>query len=95
MLLASSRELTSHPRETWERLAQEGELAITRNGQPAAIMLGVDSENFDDLLRLLRQAKATLLIARAREEAAIHGFLSDEEIEREVQAAQASLPGLL
>ncbi|MCL2504596.1 MAG: hypothetical protein FWE94_08445 [Coriobacteriia bacterium] len=88
MILVSSRELTSQPRETWKRLAQEGALTITKNGQPAALMIDVDTESYDDIVRLLRQAKATQLIARAREEAAERGFLSAEEIEAEIQATR-------
>ncbi|MCL2654428.1 MAG: prevent-host-death protein [Coriobacteriia bacterium] len=88
MVLVSSRELTSRPRETWERLAQEGELTITRNGQPAALMIDVDAESYDNIVRLLRQAKATRLIALAREEAARRGFMSADEIAAEIQAAR-------
>jgi len=88
MVLVTSREMTARPRETWEKLAQAGELTITKNGQPAALMIDVDTESYDDIVRLLRQAKATRLIARAREEAAERGFLSAEEIDAEIRAAR-------
>ena len=88
MIFITSREMTSSPRETWEKLAKEGELTITKNGQPAAIMLDVDAEDYGETMRLLRQVKAARFISRARAEASERGFLSQDEINAEIAAAR-------
>ena len=88
MIFVTSREMTASPRTTWEKLAKEGELTITKNGQPAAIMLDVDAEDYAETMRLLRQVKAARFINRAREEAAERGFLSQDEINAEIAAAR-------
>ena len=88
MIFITSRKMTSSPRETWEKLAKEGELTITKNGQPAAIMLDVDAEDYSETMRLLRQVKAARFINRARAEASERGFLSQDGINAEIAAAR-------
>ncbi|MCL2024918.1 MAG: hypothetical protein FWG78_04000 [Coriobacteriia bacterium] len=88
MVFVTAREIATSPRETWEKLAAAGELTITKNGQPTALMLDVDADNYDDITRLIKQTKARLLINRARAEAADRGHLSPEEIETEIRTAR-------
>jgi PHD/YefM family antitoxin component YafN of YafNO toxin-antitoxin module len=80
------RELTASPREAWEKLARDGEVAITNNGKPAAIMLSVSDYGFDETLRIIRQAKSMRLLNRIWAEAEERGPISDAEIEAEIQA---------
>jgi PHD/YefM family antitoxin component YafN of YafNO toxin-antitoxin module len=83
------RELTTSPRAAWQRLVQAGEIAITNQGKPTAIMLSVAEGDFEESLRLIRQVKAMRLLNKLRTEAAERGFLSEEEIEAEILAARA------
>jgi prevent-host-death family protein len=83
------RELTASPREAWEKLARDGEVAITNNGKPAAILVGVSDYGFDETVRLIRQAKAMRLLNCIWAEAEERGPVSAEEIEAEIRAARA------
>ncbi|MDR0585860.1 MAG: type II toxin-antitoxin system Phd/YefM family antitoxin [Treponema sp.] len=82
------RELTASPREAWEKLARDGEVAITNNGKPAAIMVSVSDYGFDETVRLIRQAKSMRLLNRLWAEAEERGPLSGEEIEAEIKTAR-------
>ena len=82
------RELTASPREAWEKLARDGEVAITNNGKPAAIMVSVSDYGFDETVRLIRQAKSMRLLNRLWAEAEERGPLSGEEIEAEIKIAR-------
>jgi PHD/YefM family antitoxin component YafN of YafNO toxin-antitoxin module len=86
------RELTASPREAWEKLARDGEVAITNNGKPAAIMLSLSDYGFDETVRLIRQAKAMRLLNRIWTEAEARGPLTDAEIEAEIRAARTEPP---
>ncbi|MEJ5284061.1 MAG: type II toxin-antitoxin system Phd/YefM family antitoxin [Brevinematia bacterium] len=52
----SVRDLRNQPAKIWKRLREEGELVITNNGKPIAIMSPVDGKNFEKVLRALRKA---------------------------------------
>jgi PHD/YefM family antitoxin component YafN of YafNO toxin-antitoxin module len=91
MEFLSVRELTTSLREVWEKLARDGEVAITNNGKPAAIMLNVAEYGFDETLRLIRQAKAMRLLNSIWAEAEERGPVTDEEIEAEIKAARAEV----
>jgi prevent-host-death family protein len=82
------RELTASPREAWEKLARDGEVAITNNGKPTAIMVSVSDYGFDETLRLIRQAKSMRLLNRIWAEAEARGPLTGAEIEAEIKAAR-------
>jgi prevent-host-death family protein len=82
------RELTTSSRETWEKLAKDGEVVITSNGKPTAIMVSVSDYGFDETVRLIRQARAMRLLNRIWTEAEERGSLSEAEIEAELQAAR-------
>ena len=80
------RDFRTSPRNAWEKLSKNGEIVITNNGKPTAIMLNVENGDFEEVLRTIRQAKAMRALNAIRTEAAKRGFLSDEEIEAEIQA---------
>ena len=70
----------------WNKLAQQDEIILTNNGRPAALILGIPDGNLEELLRSIRQAKAMRALTAIRAEAAERGFLSEEEIDAEIQA---------
>ncbi|MCL2526291.1 MAG: hypothetical protein FWE46_04485 [Coriobacteriia bacterium] len=88
MNLVSTRELTAKPRETWEKLSEQGELLVTKNGKPSALLIDVEDDNLDEIIRLLRQSKATRLLAQIRAEASERGTMTLEEINEEIAAAR-------
>ena len=72
----------------WDNLAEGVEIVITNNGKPAALMLDISGDNFEVTLQAIRQAKAMIAFNNMRSRAAAHGFMSDEEIEAEIEAAR-------
>lgn len=89
MTFYSVRDLRQTPKEIWGDLQAKGEVVITNNGKPAALMLNLSGEDFEVMLRAIRQAKAMIAFNRMRARAAEEGFMSDEEIEAEISAARA------
>jgi len=79
------REFRTYPKRVWEKLAKQGEIVVTNNGRPTALMLNIENGDYDDLARAIRQARAMIALNSIRAEAAERGFLSDEEIEAEIE----------
>jgi antitoxin (DNA-binding transcriptional repressor) of toxin-antitoxin stability system len=91
MEFLSVRELTTTPRETWEKLRLEGEIAITNNGKPTAILVSIAEAGFDETVRSIRQAKSMRLLNSIWAEAEERGPLTGAEIDAEIQAARVEL----
>ena len=58
----------------------------TYAGNP--LMIDIPSDSFDEVVQAVRQAKAMIAFNNMRRKAAAKGFMSDEEIEAEIQAAR-------
>ena len=84
----SVRELRASSRNIWRKLAQEGKMVITNNGKPTALLLDISNEDIEETLLTLQQVKAMRLFNRMRADAQERGFLSEKEIEAEIQAAR-------
>ena len=89
MEFVSVRDFRTAPKKVWERLYQQGEIVVTNNGKPTALMLDLAGGDFEEILSSIRQAKAMRAFNLMRQIAAETGYLSDEEIEAEIQAARA------
>jgi PHD/YefM family antitoxin component YafN of YafNO toxin-antitoxin module len=89
MEFVSVRDFRSASREVWQKLSQDGKMVITNNGKPAALLLDLTNEDLEETLDTLRQVKVMRLFNKMRGEAEKRGFLSEEEIETEIQAARA------
>ena len=87
----SVREFRASSREIWQKLSRDGKMVITNNGKPAALLLDLSGEDLEETLDTLRQARAMRLLKRVRADAEKRGFLSEEEIEEEIQAARADM----
>lgn len=84
----SVRDLRTTPKSIWENLVADGEVVITNNGKPTALLLNIADGSFEETLKAVRQAKAMIAFNAMRSKAAEKGFLSDEEIEAEIAAAR-------
>ena len=84
----SVRDLRTTPKSLWETLVADGEVVITNNGKPTALLLNIADGSFEETLKAVRQAKAMIAFNAMRSKAAEKGFLSDEEIEAEIAAAR-------
>lgn len=86
------RELRGRPKEVWRRLASEGEIVITSNGKPIAVMLPVDEGNLEQQLAALRRARAVEAADGLQREAVETGRdrLTKAEIDAEIRAVRKS-----
>ncbi len=84
----SARDLRTMPKSIWNALNADGEVVITNNGKPTALMLNISEDSFEVLLKAVRQARAAIAFNSMRDRAESHGFLSDEDIEAEILAAR-------
>jgi len=82
----TARDLRTIPKNIWNSLSNDGEVIITNNGKPTALMLNISETNFDEVVRAVRQAKAMIAFNSMRDKAAKNGYMSDEEIEVEISA---------
>jgi len=86
MNFVTVRDFRTSPKSIWEKLSESGEVVITNNGKPTALMLNIADGDFEEVLKSIRQARAMRALNAVRIEAEQRGFLSDEEIEAEIQA---------
>ena len=84
----SVRDLRTTQKAIWENLEKDGEVVITNNGKPSALLFDISNGDLEETLKAVRQAKAMLAFNSMRSRAAAKGFLTDEEIEAEIAAAR-------
>lgn len=87
----SVRDLRNAKKEVWDNLEKEGELIVLNNGKPRALIFDVNNENIDMMIKAVRQAKAMISFNQMREKAQNSGFMSDEEINAEINEARKVL----
>ena len=85
----SVRDLRTESKSVWESLSSGGEVVITNNGKPSALMIDIPDGSFDEIVQAVRQARAMIAFNSMRRKAAARGFMSDEEIEAEINAARS------
>jgi len=82
------RDLRTTPKSLWENLSNDGEVVITNNGKPTALIFDIADGGFEETVKAVRQAKAMIAFNSMRSRAAASGYMSDEEIESEIAAAR-------
>ncbi len=90
MKFVSIRDLREKSAEVWKKLAGEGEMIITRNGRPVAILAAINESNLEESLSALRQARAVRAVAslqRRSVEKRTHN-ISMDEIDAEIKAVR-------
>ena len=70
-------------------LDSEGELVLTKEGKPGAVILAVTPETLESTVRSIRRARFSDVVARMRSKAPA---LSEAEIEKEIMDYRANLP---
>ncbi len=91
MRYCSVRDLRNAKKEVWDNLEKEGELIVLNNGKPRALIFDVTNENVDMMIKAVRQARAMISFNQMREKAQINGFMSEEEINKEINAARKAI----
>ena len=84
----SVRDLRTESKNVWDNLSAGGEVVITNNGKPSALMINIPEGGFDEIVQAVRQAKAMIAFNNMRSKAAMSGFMSEKEIEAEINAAR-------
>ena len=82
------RDLRTTPKSIWDNLIADGEVVITNNGKPTAILLDIADGGFEETLKAVRQARAMIAFNSMRAKAAKEGYMSEAEIESEIAAAR-------
>ena len=67
------RMLRNQPSELRKKLDEKGELVVTMNGEPLAVMLQIPKGSLEDLVLLLSQVRAQLAVSAIREGARKRG----------------------
>ena len=83
----SVQEFETETGNIYENVLTDGEALIKNEGKPTVLMLEV-SDDFDLILRAVRQARALAAVESMREIAAQSGYMTDEEIEAEIMATR-------
>jgi len=80
------RLLCNQPKELRRKLEEKGELVVTVDGEPMAIMLSVPKGSLEDLMLLLSQVRTHLAVDAMREDARQQGLdhLAPDEIDEVV-----------
>ena len=75
-------------RELWEKLANERELVITKDGKPSALMISVSPETLEESLREIRRTLFAAAVSRVRKRAETEGMLDDAAIVAEIDQSR-------
>ncbi len=90
MKFISARDLRLKSGEVWKKLKSEGDLVVTSNGKPVAVLSDVGEENLEMQLKALRRARAELAVNEIQQRSSEKGLdnINPEEIEAEIKAAR-------
>ena len=90
MKFLSIRDLRNYPGRVWESL-QGREVVLTANGKPVAVLVGVEEDELEQTLILLRRVRSQSAVSRMRAQAAKTGLdaMSTDEIDADIRAARS------
>jgi len=90
MKFISIRNLRGRSAEVWKDLAGEGEMVITSNGRPIAILAAVNESNLEESLSAFRQARAIEAVAALQRRSVEQGAdkISMDDINAEIRTVR-------
>jgi antitoxin (DNA-binding transcriptional repressor) of toxin-antitoxin stability system len=88
MKFIAVRDLRSRSAGVWRDLQKEGELVITSNGKPIAIVSATDEASFEQSLAELRQARALRAARQLQEQSAAAKAMDMAAIDKEIAAVR-------
>ncbi len=90
MKFVSIRDLRGKSAEIWKNLPGEGEMIITSNGRPIAILAAINESNLEESLSAFRQARAVEAVASLQRRSVEQGTnnISRDEIDAEIKAVR-------
>lgn len=89
MQFITVRELSTKPREVWEKIRKE-EVVITSNGKPVGLLSGVTEETLEKALQAIRRSRAMMALEEMQQQSLDQGLdqLTGPEMETEIKAAR-------
>lgn len=86
------RVLRNQPSELRKKLEEQGELVVTVDGEPMAVMLQIPKGSLEDLVLLLSQVRAQLAVTTIREQARKSGLnkMTVEQADKLVKETRVS-----
>jgi antitoxin (DNA-binding transcriptional repressor) of toxin-antitoxin stability system len=90
MRFVSVRELRSKSAELWRDLPVEGQMVVTSNGKPVAILAAVDETNVEESAAAIRRARAVQAVQAIQLASVAAGLdrMTMDEIDEEIQAVR-------
>lgn len=90
MKFVTVRELRGNSAKVWRDLEENGELVITSNGRPVAIVTPTDEQGLEQSLRDLRQLRALRAVQQMQQHSLATGKsrLRAEDIQAEIAAVR-------
>ena len=87
MRMLSVRELRGQSARVWKELPAEGEMVVTSNGRPVAVLTAVDEHTVEESLVAWRRVRAMQAVASLQEASARKGTdrLSMDDIDAEIR----------
>ncbi len=86
------RMLRNQPSELRKKLDEQGELVVTVDGEPLAVMLQIPKGSLEDLVLMLSQVRAQISVAAIRQQARQRGLgnMTVEQADIVVQEARTA-----
>lgn len=90
MRFVSVRELRSKSAELWRDLPVEGQMVVTSNGKPVAILSAVDETNVEESAAAIRRARALQAVQSIQLASVAAGLdrMTMQDIDEEIQAVR-------
>ena len=67
-------DLRTETKNLWDNLSADGEVVVTNNGKPVALMINIPTDCFDEVVQAVRQAKAMIAFNNMRSKAVSRYF---------------------
>ena len=93
MEFVAARDFRIRPGQVWKKLKKSGNLLVTSNGKPVAMLRDIKGHDVEEELRIAAQAKGLSAVSRLRASAYPAGLsaMSEAAIEKEIAAARKEL----
>jgi len=92
MRFLSVRELRGKSAAIWKDLQRDGEMIITSNGKPIAILSPTSADGIEESVRAIRRARASAAVSRMQRQSILNGRnkISADDIEAAITEVRES-----
>lgn len=89
MKYLTTRDLRNTPGMVRDQV-QDDDLVLTANGKPVAVLVGVNDDDLEETLQVIRQVRGQRALARLQRDAVARGLdrMTLDEIDAEIRAAR-------